>query len=575
MSDLHPAPNPPAPISARPDHVVPPAAAETLDPAEFAAVLGTPLKPGPLDVLPAEFGRHRVERLLGGGAMGRVYLARDTQLDRPVALKVPTFNRGVPQTVIRRFRREARSSATLRHPNICPVYDVGEIDGTHFLTMGFVEGRPLSELLVGGAPLPERQAATIARKLALRQAHEKGVIHRDVKPANVMIDRKGEPVLTDFGLARSFLEPDEARLTTPGMTMGSPAYMSPEQIRGQADLGPGTDVYSLGVVLYECVTGRLPFAGDPMTVAHQVLGSEPPPPGDLRPDLSPALATIVMKAMAKSPVDRYASAADFAAALTAFLKEMAAAANAKAARAQTVPMPKRPARPPVAGPSASVFTPALLGFGGVALAVTALVVGVALGRRGGDAKKPTAVSTDVAGPTTPGPPTEDRSVAAPDLPSGVSTEPPAASSERRDGPRDFNDPQGFDDLQGFGGPESGGPMLRPDDLNRPFALLDSNGDDRIDRADGYPPHIIMRGDKNGDRALSRAEFDAAVREQGEAFFGPRDGERSGPPELDGWGPPDEFGPPEGVGLPRGEPSSPNRGPTAPNPTGAPSAGPKF
>jgi predicted Ser/Thr protein kinase len=275
--------------------------------------------------LPERFGRYRVLRRLGRGGMGTVYLAHDTELDRRVALKVPRF--GPDDAAGRqRFQREARSAAALAHPNVCPVYDVGEIDGVPFLSMAFVEGRSLAEVL-GRGPLPPRRAALLARKLALAvaAAHDKGIVHRDLKPANVMLDADGEPVITDFGLARR-LDSGDARLTHEGAVLGTPAYMAPEQVSGDvAAHGPLTDVYSLGALLYEMLTGRLPFAGLASEVLVRVATVEPRRPSDLRGEIDADLEAIVLKAMAKEPAERFPSMRALATALGDYLKLPAAA----------------------------------------------------------------------------------------------------------------------------------------------------------------------------------------------------------------------------------------------------------
>jgi hypothetical protein len=253
--------------------------------------------------------------------MGAVYLAHDTQLDRPVALKMPHFTADDGPQVLARFYREARSAATVTHPNVCPVYDVGEIDGIPYLTMAFIEGKSLAEF-IRAKPLTPRQAAMLVRKLALalQEAHKKGVIHRDLKPANIMIDQRGEPVVMDFGLARRN-RPGDVRLTQKGAVMGTPAYMPPEQVSGKAEvMGPPCDIYSLGVLLYELVAGRLPFSGDPMAVLSQVLLDEPPPPSRFRADLDAGLERICLKAMAKKIEDRYGSMTELAAALQEYLR---------------------------------------------------------------------------------------------------------------------------------------------------------------------------------------------------------------------------------------------------------------
>jgi serine/threonine protein kinase len=271
--------------------------------------------------LPSLFGRYQLQKLLGQGGMGAVYLAHDTQLDRSVALKIPIFSAEEGSQVLARFYREARAAATILHANVCPIYDVGEVDDVPYLTMGYIEGKSLAEW-IRGKPLTPRQSAVLVRKLALalQEAHKKGVIHRDLKPANIMIDNRGEPIIMDFGLARR-TRPGDPRLTQKGAVMGTPAYMPPEQVSGNPEvIGPACDIYSLGVILYELVTGRLPFHGDPMAMLSQVLLNEPPPPSQWRPDLDAALESICLKAMAKKVEHRYASMAELTAALQDYLR---------------------------------------------------------------------------------------------------------------------------------------------------------------------------------------------------------------------------------------------------------------
>jgi serine/threonine protein kinase len=195
--------------------------------------------------------------------MGAVYLAHDTQLDRQVAIKIPHFDRGDGPEVLERFYRESRAAATLDHPNICPVHDVGEIDGVHYLVMAYIEGKPLSDFVRRDKPIPPRQVATIVRKLALalHEAHSHGVVHRDLKPANIMTNKRRELVIMDFGLARltNKSSQSESRLTQSGIVMGTPSYMSPEQVMGDRNaMGPPCDIYSMGVIMNELLTGRLP-----------------------------------------------------------------------------------------------------------------------------------------------------------------------------------------------------------------------------------------------------------------------------------------------------------------------------
>jgi predicted Ser/Thr protein kinase len=291
-------------------------------PMQTAAVPAAPSAPLP-DRLPAALGRYQLLKLLGRGGMGLVYLARDMQLDRLVALKVPQFTAQDGPRVLTRFLREARAAATLHHANICPVHDVGEINGVPYLTMAYIEGRSLAEVLRGNKkPFPPRQAAALVRKLALalHEAHRHHVIHRDLKPANVMIGPGGEPIVMDFGLARRG-DSSDVRLTQQGAVLGTPAYVSPEQAKGAVEqVGPACDIYSLGVILYELLTHRLPFTGDTFSVLAQVLVEEPPPPSRHCPDIEEKIEAICLKAMAKQPAQRYATMADFAAALTDYLR---------------------------------------------------------------------------------------------------------------------------------------------------------------------------------------------------------------------------------------------------------------
>ncbi|MFO0842044.1 MAG: protein kinase [Gemmataceae bacterium] len=294
----------------------------------------------PLGPLPSTFGRYRVLKRLGAGGMGTVYLTRDTQLDRLVALKVPKLGKDDAKAR-ERFLREARAAATVHHPNLCPVHDSGEIDGTLFLTMAYVEGHTLTQVLHATQPT-ERQAAALVRKLALAlaEAHAKKVIHRDLKPGNVMLNARGEPVVMDFGLARRGGRIDPS-LTQFGTVLGTPAYMAPEQAEGDPDeVGPSCDVYSLGVILYQLLAGEVPFKGDRLAILSQLASREPAPPSARRPGLDPTLEAICLKAMAKRPERRFTAMAEFAAALTEFLKAGSSSSSGETAVIET-PGPKR------------------------------------------------------------------------------------------------------------------------------------------------------------------------------------------------------------------------------------------
>lgn len=312
----------------------------SLPPAPSAPTLSyNPILPPPVE-LSGRFGRYEIIRSLGKGGMGRVYLALDTQLDRRVALKVPQLEGGDRTTLCERFYREARAAANLHHPNICPVHDVGCIDDIPFLTMTYIEGQTLQEWAAATRPHPSVVLRLLARvALALEEAHQHQVIHRDLKPSNVMIDRRGEPVVMDFGLARRLSLPDEDRLTTPGLLVGTPAYMAPESVYGEAAPSPAMDVYSLGVMLYELLAGRPPFVGPALDLLAQVLRDTPAPPSRWRAGLDPAVDAVCLRALARRPADRFASMTDFARTLTSLAGQNLASPSGGAAGGETPPDP--------------------------------------------------------------------------------------------------------------------------------------------------------------------------------------------------------------------------------------------
>ncbi len=246
---------------------------------------------------------YRILDRLGGGGMGVVYKALDLKLDRLVALKFLTSQRGAPEDEKKRFLREARAASSLDHPNICTLYEIGETeDGAVFLAMAFCEGETLRERLDGGR-LPVAEAVEIACQITagLARAHERGIVHRDVKPANVILTRDGMVKIVDFGIARLA---GQSRLTRVGTAMGTLSYMPPEQFRGEA-ADARADVWSLGVVLYEMVTGRLPFEGsDEREIVRGILHHHPPSMSSLRSGVPPALDRIVERALSKHPDDR-------------------------------------------------------------------------------------------------------------------------------------------------------------------------------------------------------------------------------------------------------------------------------
>lgn len=272
--------------------------------------------------IPRQLGRYRIVRKLGQGAMGSVFLAKDEQLDRQVALKFPRGNLQQGGEQQARFLQEARAAAALHHANICPIYDAGEIQGINYICMGYVDGAPLSQFAVQDSGLTEQQIARIILQIAkaVAAAHGAGFIHRDLKPANIMIDLNNEPVILDFGLARRINRKEDQRVTQAGAIMGSPCYMSPEQVDGDEQrIGPQSDVYSLGVILYELLSGRVPFEGSFASVMGQIMTKIPDKPSSFRKNLSVRLETICNKMMAKQQDQRFPSMAAVADALQEYL----------------------------------------------------------------------------------------------------------------------------------------------------------------------------------------------------------------------------------------------------------------
>jgi eukaryotic-like serine/threonine-protein kinase len=319
-------------------------------------------------------GRYRLLRRIGSGGMADVWLAEDPHLQRNVALKILHRRFAQDREFVERFRREAEAAAGLSHPNIVAVYDRGDVDGTYYIAMQLLEGRSLKELIDGG-PTAEHSVGLIRQVLeAAGFAHRNGVVHRDLKPQNVIVDDEGVATVTDFGIARA----GASEITQAGSVMGTPHYLSPEQAQGQA-VTAVSDLYSVGVILYEALAGRVPFeAESAVAIAMKQVSHTPQRPSSLNPAVSPALDAVTMRALEKDPGQRFQSAEAFIAALDAALRDPGAVAGGTAAFA---PLP-----PPVVGPDAALAVEAdpeeerrkrrrLW----IALAVAAVLIGALLG----------------------------------------------------------------------------------------------------------------------------------------------------------------------------------------------------
>ena len=253
-------------------------------------------------------GRYRLERKLGSGGMADVWLAEDQELGRRVAVKILHERYANDAQFVERFRREATHAAGLSHQNIVSIYDRGAADGSYFIVMEYVEGRTLKELTVARGPCPIPVAISYTRQIlaALRYAHRNGIIHRDIKPHNVIVDREGRVKVADFGIARA----GTSQMTEAGSIIGTAQYLSPEQARG-APVEESSDLYSTGVVLYEVLTGAVPFTGEtPVEIAMKHLSQAPESPSELRHEIPRDLDLVVLRALAKEPADRYRTASE-------------------------------------------------------------------------------------------------------------------------------------------------------------------------------------------------------------------------------------------------------------------------
>ena len=283
-------------------------------------------------------GRYRVLRRIGSGGMADVWLAEDTHLQRQVALKVLHRRFAQDREFVERFRREAESAAGLQHPNIVAVYDRGEFEGTYYIAMQYIEGPTLKAMIDSGLT-PDQAVALIRQVLeGARFAHRNGVVHRDLKPQNVIVDGDGKAVVTDFGIARAGV----SEITQAGAVMGTPHYLSPEQAQG-FEVTSVSDLYSIGVMLYEALTGRVPFEADSaVAVAMKQVSQVPQRPSSINPAVSPALDATVMRALEKDPGERFQSADAFIAALDGAMKEPGGAGGGTAAFAALPPVVATP-----------------------------------------------------------------------------------------------------------------------------------------------------------------------------------------------------------------------------------------
>jgi serine/threonine-protein kinase len=311
-------------------------------------------------------GRYRIMRKLGAGGMANVYLAEDQELGRRVAIKILNDRHAGDDQFIERFRREAKNAAGLSHPNIVSIYDRGEAEGTYYIAMEYLDGRTLKELIVSRGPAPIKTTIEYARQVlaAIGHAHRNSIVHRDIKPHNVVVDNDGRLKVTDFGIARS----GASQMTEAGSIIGTAQYLSPEQAKG-APVDQRSDLYSVGVVLYEMLTGKVPFSGDtPLEIAMKHLSKVPEPPSKLRSEIPEDLDMIVLRALAKDPEERYQSAEEMGADLSRVARglgvsdETADAATAvlagSGATAETMIAPKRTAvapPPPTRTPPAAYY----------------------------------------------------------------------------------------------------------------------------------------------------------------------------------------------------------------------------
>ncbi len=297
-------------------------------------------------------GRYQILRKLGAGGMANVYLAEDQELGRRVAIKILNDRHANDEQFVERFRREAKNAAALSHPNIVSIYDRGEAEGTYYIAMEYLDGRSLKELILSRGDPPIAVVVEYTRQIldALRFAHRHGIVHRDIKPHNVLVDGEGRVKVTDFGIARA----GASQMTEAGSIVGTAQYLSPEQARG-GDVDQRSDLYSLGVLMYELLTGEVPFSGDtPVEIAMKHLSRTPEPPSTIRPDVPRELDMVVMRSLAKDPDDRYQNAEEMAADLDRVARGVGVAPETEETATQIM---RSPMSGPLAATAATMITP--------------------------------------------------------------------------------------------------------------------------------------------------------------------------------------------------------------------------
>lgn len=300
-------------------------------------------------------GRYQVVRKLGAGGMANVYLAEDQELGRRVAIKILNERHANDEQFVERFRREAKNAAALSHSNIVSIYDRGEAEGTYYIAMEYLDGRSLKELIISRGPAPLNVAIEYVRQIlsALRFAHRHGIVHRDIKPHNVLVDAEGRVKVTDFGIARA----GASQMTEAGSIVGTAQYLSPEQARGTG-VDQRSDLYSLGIVLYELLTGTLPFNGDtPVEIAMKHLSQMPELPSATRPELPRELDLVVTRALAKDPDERYQSAEEMDADLERLARGAAVSPETEESATQIMRAPTGP----MSATAATMIVPARRG----------------------------------------------------------------------------------------------------------------------------------------------------------------------------------------------------------------------